>query len=38
VFELFDTNKDGKLTESEAAAAMNAAGLRMGMPQVTDKQ
>ena len=38
VFEMFDTNKDGKLTESEAAAAINAAGLRMGIPEVADNQ
>jgi Ca2+-binding EF-hand superfamily protein len=34
VFEMFDNNKDGKLTAPEAAAAINAVGLRMGMPKL----
>ena len=37
VFQLFDTDRDERLTEQEAAAAINAAGLRFGMPQVPSK-
>ncbi|MEO6600435.1 MAG: hypothetical protein ABIQ16_11215 [Polyangiaceae bacterium] len=37
IFQTFDTNKDGKLTEAEAAAAINAAGIRVGMPMAPAK-
>lgn len=37
VFQMFDTNKDGRLTELEAAAAINAAGLRLGLPELATK-
>lgn len=37
VFAMFDANKDGQLTEAEASAAMSAAGLRLGMPKLAQK-